>query len=153
MAAVTISGGEKLEAKFKELAKKLGKGAGLKAGFLEAAKYPDGTPVATVAAANEFGDPEMERPPRPFFRTAIQENSERWADGLGALIKAGNSGEEALALTGEAIRGDIQSSIRTFADPPLAPSTIAQKGFEKPLIDSNVMVDAVGYEVLTNEPK
>ncbi|MDA8485851.1 hypothetical protein NNO07_22520 [Pseudomonas resinovorans] len=153
MAAVTISGGEKLEAKFKELAKKLGKGAGLKAGFLETATYPEGTPVATVAAANEFGDPEIERPPRPFFRNAIQEKSERWADGLGELIKSGNSAEQSLALTGEAIRNDIQESIRKFSDPPLAPSTIAQKGFEKPLIDSSVMINAVDYEVRAGESK
>jgi hypothetical protein len=33
----------------------LSSGDDLKVGFLEGAKYPDGTPVALVAATNEFG--------------------------------------------------------------------------------------------------
>jgi hypothetical protein len=50
---VTITGGKKLE----KLLKEAGKG-GVKAidvGFFPSAKYPDGTPVAYVAAINEFG--------------------------------------------------------------------------------------------------
>lgn len=38
-----------------ELVGKLGNGAFVKVGFLKGATYPDGTPVATVAAAQEFG--------------------------------------------------------------------------------------------------
>ena len=50
-----FSGGEALQAHLEKLAKELAKGDALRVGFLENATYPDGTPVATVAAVQEFG--------------------------------------------------------------------------------------------------
>lgn len=66
-AGVKITGGDKLLTKLKKL-QKLGKHR-VTAGFYKEAKYPDGTPVATVAAANNFGTVENGGfiPPRPFF--------------------------------------------------------------------------------------
>ncbi|WP_347558571.1 hypothetical protein [Robbsia sp. KACC 23696] len=55
MAGKTFSGGAELEAKLKEIAAKLGKSNSVNVGFLEGATYPDGTPVAQIAAQNEFG--------------------------------------------------------------------------------------------------
>jgi len=55
MAAVNFKGGDALMARLKEIADKAGKGGTLRTGFLENATYPDGTPVALVAAAHEFG--------------------------------------------------------------------------------------------------
>lgn len=37
---------------------RLGEGILLRVGFLENATYPSGEYVATIAASNEFGDPE-----------------------------------------------------------------------------------------------
>jgi len=53
MAGVT--GGTNLEAKLREIAEKVGKANTVRIGFLENATYPDGTPVALVAATNEYG--------------------------------------------------------------------------------------------------
>lgn len=50
-----MSGGDKLMEHLQSIAKGLSSGDDLKVGFLEGAKYPDGTPVALVAATNEFG--------------------------------------------------------------------------------------------------
>lgn len=55
MAAITFSGGEALEAKLREIAEKVGKAKTVNVGFLEGATYPDGTPVALIAAVNEYG--------------------------------------------------------------------------------------------------
>ena len=55
MDTKSLSGGEKLEAYLKSLADKLGSSGTLNVGFLEGAKYDDGTPVAYIAAVNEFG--------------------------------------------------------------------------------------------------
>lgn len=63
MATVELKGGEALAKKLKELADKLGDGGTLRVGFIEGATYPDGTPVALVAAANEFGRPDKNQPP------------------------------------------------------------------------------------------
>lgn len=50
-----VSGGLKLEAALKRIAKKLSTASNVKVGFLEGATYPDGTPIAYVASINEFG--------------------------------------------------------------------------------------------------
>lgn len=144
---MAVQGGDALERKLAELAANLASGQVLRAGFLEGATYPDGTPVATIAAANEFGRPENNQPPRPFFRQAIAENRGRWAKGLGALIAQGKPIEQALLLTGEVVKGDIQASIRELVSPELSPVTVAKKGFDKPLIDSSHMINSTGHEV------
>lgn len=51
----TFTGGAALEAKLREIAQKVGKPNTVRVGFLEGATYPDGTPVALIAATNEFG--------------------------------------------------------------------------------------------------
>lgn len=50
-----FSGGAALEAKLREIAAKVAKPNMVRVGFLEDATYPDGTPVALVAATNEYG--------------------------------------------------------------------------------------------------
>ena len=57
MTSKVLSGGDALEAKLKQLAEKITKASTLEVGFKEGAVYPDskGTPVAMVAAIQEFG--------------------------------------------------------------------------------------------------
>jgi hypothetical protein len=50
-----FSGGAALEAKLREIAAKVGQPHTVRVGFLEDATYPDGTPVALIAATNEYG--------------------------------------------------------------------------------------------------
>ncbi|WP_338561885.1 hypothetical protein [Erwinia sp. E_sp_B04_7] len=144
----TFSGGDALEQKLAELAASLGEGKTLRVGFLEGATYPDGTSVPMVAAANEFGDPGMNRPPRPFFRNMIAEKSPEWSDDIGKIALAVNYDATTLfSLMGERIKDQLQGSIREFSDPALAPSTIARKGFSKPLIETSHMLNSVDYDV------
>lgn len=113
-------------------------------GFLEGATYPeDGTPVAAVAFWNEYGD--SKRPARPFFRMMIAKESETWAPKIAMLLKSGS--ENVLAVMGEDIQGALKQSINDLQSPPLAPSTIARKGFAKPLIDTSHMLNSIGYEL------
>jgi len=144
----TFSGGEALERKLRELAEKLGDGKVLRVGFLEGATYPDGQPVATVAASNEFGNPANNQPPRPFFRNMIAAKSPQWADDLAKLAEAGDYDVELfMGRMGEHVKGQLQESIREFTEPELSPVTIAKKGFSKPLIDTSHMLNSVDYEV------
>ncbi len=55
MNSVTITGGAKLQARLKKMAKDLASGRVLRVGILAKSTYPDGTPVAKIAIANEFG--------------------------------------------------------------------------------------------------
>lgn len=145
---VTFTGGEKLQKKLAELATKVKNARTLEVGFLEKATYPDGTSVAMVAAVNEFGAPSRGQPPRPFFRGMIAKESPHWGDDLARLLKTTNlDAHRTLLLMAERVKGELQQSIRDTNDPPLAPSTIAAKGFDKPLIDTSHMINSVDGRV------
>ena len=165
MANVGLSGGDKLEAHLRELLMRVG-GGELRVGILQGATYPpgrvgdtsgagpgepypDGLPVAQVAFWNEFGVPEHNQPPRPFFRDMIRKESPSWGPKLARLIKYSGSGTEALKLLGEDMAGALKQSIMETMDPPNAPSTAARKKFKynKPLVDTGHMANSVGYEV------
>ena len=89
--------------------------------------------VPMIAAANEFGDPAMNRPPRPFFRNMIADKSPQWGDDIGKIAVATNyDASTLLPLMGERIKDQLQGSIREFYDPPLSAYTIKKKGFDKP---------------------
>jgi hypothetical protein len=186
-----FSGGAVLEAKLREIAEKVGKANTVNVGFLEGATYPDGTPVALIAATNEYGgtvtvpehDVTINRnlkkngefandgkfvkadkanfstthhvdeytvtiPARPFFRSMIQKNKGDWPADLGKIIKAANyDSTVALGRLGKHVAEQLQESIRDFSEPGNAKSTIAKKGFDKPLVDSDHMLNSVDSEV------
>ena len=48
---------------------------------------------------------------------------------------------------GLGIKGQLQQSIIETNAPPLAESTVARKGFEKPLVDTSHMLNSVDFEV------
>ena len=154
--SVKRTGGKKLQ----RLLREAGKGgvSGVKVGFFSTARYEDGTPVAAVAAWNEFGTKTI--PERPFFRNALAEME----DGIANVIKAGIDPrrmvvEDRLAgRVGEYVAGQVQESITALKDPPNAPETVARKrkklhgkkgvgGGENPLIDTGFMHDSVTWQV------
>ena len=145
MASRALSGGLKLMEKLEEIARQMGGGA-VSVGFLEDATYADGTPVAAVAYWNEYGKPGQ--PPRPFFRRMIAAESPTWPAKMAALAKANDyDGAAVLGSMGQDIKGALEQSIIDFQTPGLAQSTIDQKGFAKPLIDTSHMKNSVDYKV------
>lgn len=149
MAALTQKNPDALA----DLARQFDQPRKLKVGFLKGGKYytdKDGTPVAAVAAWNEFGVPVHNQPPRPFFRIMIAEQAPKWGKMAAALLKANDGDVDAtLDIMGQEIQGRIKESINALMEPPLAASTIAKKkGNDKPLIDTAIMVNAVSFEVL-----
>jgi hypothetical protein len=186
-----FSGGAALEAKLREIAEKAGAPKTVRVGFLEDATYPDGTPVALIAATNEYGgtvtvpahditinrniksdgtfnrngkfvkaadanfstthhvdEYTIDTPARPYFRGMIQKNKGQWGPDLGKIIKASDyDAGIALGRLGKHVEEQLQESIREFHDPANAKSTIAKKGFDKPLIESKHMLDSVDSEV------
>lgn len=153
-----MSGGAKLTKYLDDQQRKVAQGALLRVGFLEGAMHPSKSPngeavsVAQVAAWNEWGDPEKGRVPRPFFRNMVGAKKGGWGRSMGNILQA-NGGNiiGALELMGEGIKNQLQRSINEFTDPPLRPSTIARKGFDKPLIESADMLRAAAWEVKTGE--
>lgn len=146
---VTISGGDKLGPKLRELAAKLTKGE-VRVGFLEKATYPSAPGkstlhVAQVAFWNEFGTTRA--PARPFFRNTVSAKSPAWGEDMAKIAKAvGLDTVKILRLMGERIKDQLVTAITEWpADN--APSTEAAKGFNKGLIHTTTMQRAVDYEV------
>jgi hypothetical protein len=147
-AMATITGGDKLKSLLKMLEERMTNASSVKVGFLAEATYPDGKPVAMIAAIQEFGAPRAGIPPRPFFRNMIAAKSPEWPAAMAALLKAnGYDAFRALQLTGEGISGQLKQSIIDTNSPPLAQATIDRKGFAKPLVEKGIMLQAVSYEV------
>ena len=148
MATKYVSGGDKLAERLREIATRLGRGGTLRVGFLEKATYPDGTPVAMVAAIQDFGAPAVGIPPRPFFRNMVAAKQAGWPDAIEQnLIATDYDVDKTLARVGEGIAGQLKQSIVDTNEPPLKPATIRRKGFDKPLIDTSVMINSVDYEI------
>jgi hypothetical protein len=145
-----MSGGGKLQAYLGGIVARVGGGRAVRVGFLEGSTETDGTSLPLVAALNEFGAPKRGQPPRPFFRTMVQQHKGEWGDKLGKVLKATDyDSTRSLGLMGELISGELRQSIADLSDPPLAASTIARKGFAKPLIHTGTMMQRVNHEVET----
>ena len=152
-SANKVIGGKKLDLALQAIEKKITRGGVLRMGFLEKSTYPAGKKnaaplhVAQVAFWNEFGT--VRSPARPSFRTTIRRKSKEWGERVGKAVIATNyDGRKALALVGQSMRDDLENEIAQWSSPPNAPSTIARKGFDKPLVDSGTMQRAPDYEVV-----
>lgn len=147
---MNIQGGDRFEAALQRIAESVATARSVKVGFLSGASYPNGTPVALIAAIQNWGAPSRGIPPRPFFSNMIADKRPEWGPALGALLVAnGYDAQRALALAGEGIAGQLRQSIRDTNEPPLAESTIRRKGHSKPLVDTGHMLNSVDYEVIS----
>jgi len=152
MRIFDFKGGERLQTKLDEILKKTTGQHEVKVGFLSGSTYPDGTPVAEVAAIHNFGAPAANIPARPFFSNMVAEEKPKWGAAIARLLKEnGYDAGKALALMGEDIGGALQQSIVDTNSPDLADATIERKGFDKPLIDTGHMRNSVGYQVDNGE--
>ena len=117
-------------------------GSSIKAGLIP----PTSQDVILRGAANEFGTDTM--PARPFMRSAIDANPQRVTEILTEMVIKSDKGG---ALEGAAI--EFEELIKKqIADSPawaeeLAPETIAEKGFDHPLIDTSEMHDSISSQV------
>jgi hypothetical protein len=120
-----ISGGEKAQAYLANLAKAVGQGATLRVGWLENAKYPDGTPVAMVAAIQNFGAPSRGIPPRPTISKLVADKSDEWGPALAEILKANEwNGAYSLSILGEGMVGQLRQEIVDVSEPALSPVTL-----------------------------
>lgn len=136
-------------------------------GWLETAKYEDGTPVAYVAAVQEHGSPEQGIPPRPFMRTTIAARQAGWRDvthKAAQMIVAGKSTvADMLNLIGLKASGDIAKTISEIRQPALAVETVKARlrkkknggvvngaisvTAAKPLVDSGILLNTLTHAV------
>jgi hypothetical protein len=108
----------------------------------------DGEDLVTIAAANEFGTATI--PERSFLRSTVDEGRAKYAKLLRQAVERMVDGVPvplAMGVVGETLVGDVQKKIRNRIPPPNAPSTIARKGSDVPLIDTGRLRQSIDYEI------
>lgn len=111
----------------------------------------DGTPLAVIAAANEFGTARI--PERSFLRSTVDSHQgdyeEELGQGLARAVDGGGVQEVDRTLRRMGVRAvaDVQTTMRELDTPPNAPSTIERKGTDNPLIDTGQLRQSIDYEV------
>ena len=134
----TTADGERLQRTMDEL-KKLK----LHVGFMPGQNFEkDGTDVAVVAMRNEFGDDKV--PARPFMSQAIN-NNEKAISKIATQALKEEAPKDILDIIGEGLSTLIRKEIEKGDFVPNAPSTIARKGSDKPLIDTGLMKESVEH--------
>ncbi len=82
-----------------------------KVGWFPSAQYRDGTPVAYIAAIQEFGASNNKIPARPFIRPTIANRKGKWAlimkDGVIAVVKGRATAEQVFEGVGLQAAADI----------------------------------------------
>lgn len=134
----------------------------VRVGFFNTATYADGTPVAYVAAIQEFGYPQGGIPSRSFMRTTAAEKKPEWSSLMQrALAGALNAGtvdalQNNLTQVGGLAAGDISRTISKITSPPLKDSTLRARQSRKkspgvsrkPLVDTGKMIQSVDSAVV-----
>jgi hypothetical protein len=142
---VEISGGVKFDEWLRKTAAKLGRVGAVRVGFLEDATYPDGTPVAMVAAIQNFGAPARGIPPRDFFSRMVRERSPRWGARFARILAATDYDvDRSLGLMGAGIAGQLRESIVETNSPPLSAITLMLRKMRRDDPDLEVTGATVG---------
>ena len=137
--------GEKFYAEIEKL-KKLQVRVGFQQGT---AQEEDGTDICDVAMWNELGTSST--PSRPFLAMSVDDNADKinaFLKGQLKLLAQGRTTAEGILKDiGVFQKGLIQEKIKSGDFEPNAPSTIAKKGSDKPLIDTGTMRQSVNFAV------
>jgi len=147
-------GSKKLQAAIDALASKR-----VKVGWFESSKYPDGTPVAYVAAIQELGYGPI--PPRPTLRPTAIEQKPEWsklaARGAKAILNGADAGQM-METIGLKAAGDVAKAIASLSSPPLKEKTVKARmgkradkrtvgSLTKPLVDTAILVGSLSHVV------
>ena len=124
-------------------------------GYFSEHRYPDGKPVAYVAAIQEFGHPASNIPMRAFMRRANIEGKETAARMIKTFSKRTHGGisDQAARFLGAYMVGLIKQTIERWSIPPNAPFTVERKGFNNPLIETRHMQQSVTAKIEHGDAK
>lgn len=106
-----------------------------RAGWFPDAVYPDGTPVAYVAAIQELGSESRSIPARPFMRPAAIKNEDKWrataALAATRILDGKMTGEQGMELIASVAAEDIVDSIKDVNSPPLSQITLGVRKYRQ----------------------
>lgn len=126
----------------------------VKVGWFEGDRYgsdKDFLPVAQVAAWNEEGS--ATNPPRPAIRVGfmapIQAGSyeNMFEASINRILSGKSSFQTEYTRIGAVATKDLKQAIDDWDTPPNSPRTVAEKGFNDPLIWTGTMRDTVNFKI------
>lgn len=92
---------------------------------------------------------EVHIPPRPFLRYTFDHYLDNWTELAADLAFKVFVGEinyqDVFHVLGDAVVKDIKRTIKEFSEPKNAPLTIANKGFDDPLIEKGELRDSIHW--------
>lgn len=152
-----LEGGKKFFDELKRIAKSAEM---LEVGFFPVSQYSNGLPVAQVAYWQEYGTYNI--PPRPFMRTAIENNKIAWGFDFSTFLKKSNFNIDlSMKYLGNKIKADLQDSIHFWNKPANAQITVEGgwmknkksgkifyvegKGFNDPLVWNGKLEESVRW--------
>ena len=108
-----------------------------------------GLSTGEILAINEFGSPSKNIPSRPFMRTSTEEMKKVIKYFVRAMRKrkkpwVGSIEANEIGRLGRTI---IQDTIINWDTPPNAPSTVKRKGFDNPLLETELLQKSVEYDI------
>jgi len=117
--------------------------------FADSPRYDSGVSVSNVAYWNEYGTKNI--PERPFLRTSAQKNNEKYLglvrSFLTAIFKGRATGKRAISTIALKVKNDIVDTIIRWTFPINAKSTEDKKGFNDPLVDTELMLESVDWRL------
>jgi len=125
MVAKSFTGGAKLEAKLKEIAKRVEGSHSLRVGFLEGSRYPGENEVTAAQTAFWLNYGHGNTPARPFFTDLIEAKADSWGDSLARMLVLNDYDVDAtMNQLGIGIAGQVRQAIMDLDSPSLSPVTM-----------------------------
>lgn len=103
--------------------------------------------MATLGALQNFGTENGDIPARPWLEPGVESGNKEYLEIIQEGFANGTPPEKILNQVGNSAVGYTKQFIVDLRDPPNAPSTIAKKGSDNPLIDTGAMMNSVTYTI------
>lgn len=117
----------------------------------DAGSYPDGDHIPDIGFFNEYGATNANIPERSFIRSTIEEKlpvlKQKTEELKNEIITNAAPVKAGLAKIAFYIQESIKGKITDIKFPPNAISTIRRKGFDDPLIESQLMQRSITFKV------
>lgn len=129
-------------------------GKSVTVGIHEGAPAVEGTTeinMATLGAVLNFGTDDGHIPARPWLAPGVESGTQEYIAEIASAVKEGATLDQTLEIIGNIAVGKVQEFMTELDSPPNAPSTIAQKGSDNPLIDTGAMRQSVTYAVTSDK--
>lgn len=113
----------------------------------------DNLPVATVWSWQEEGLPAQNIPTRPAIRVGFMAPIKKgaydklFAESMQRIAEGKSTFKQEYTRIGTKAKADLKKAVADWDTPPNSPFTVAEKGFNNPLIDSGLLYESIDFKV------